>query len=221
MMRDPNACREALIDRLAGDLHPVRRMAPPGLQAALWCAVVVAIALLLARFADLEGLRERLMAVPDMWLSVVGSAATAVLAAVAAFQGMAPDRSPRWVLLPLPTAALWIGASGMGCLRAWLVAGTHAASMQETKVCLMFIVGLSVPLSLLLVLLLRRGFVLHPGRTALMGGLAVAAAAATLLNFFHPYDATASDLVVHGVAIGLVLLVNRLWGGRILNRASL
>jgi hypothetical protein len=215
--REPGcAGQEALIGRLAGDLRPVRRMPPPGLLTAAWCAVLVALALLLAGQADLAGLRARLMFVPDMWLSVAGSGATAVLAAVAAFQGTVPDRSPRWALLPLPALLVWIAASGMGCLRDWLVPGTHAASMPETRICLFFILGLSVPLSLLLLLLLRRGYVLHPHRTALLGGLAVAAAAATLLNFFHPYDAAATDLLVHAAAVAMVIAANRAWGSRLL-----
>ena len=81
--------------------------------------------------------------------------------------------------------------------------------------CLMFIVFLSVPLSALLLTMLRRAYPLYPGLTAAIGGLAVAAAAATLLNFFHPYDAAATDLVVHAVAVALVIGANRALGGRI------
>ena len=79
----------------------------------------------------------------------------------------------------------------------------------------MFIVFLSVPLSALLLLMLRRAYPLYPGLMATIGGLSVAAAAATLLNFFHPYDAAATDLVVHVVAVALVVAANRLLGGRI------
>jgi hypothetical protein len=40
--------------------------------------------------------------------------------------------------------------------------------------------------------------------------LAVAAASATLLNLFHPYDAAATDLTVHAAAVAIVILANQL-----------
>lgn len=212
---------DELIGELGRQLRPVKRTMPPGMLAALWCIVIVGLALGLASLADLAALRARLMFVPDMWLAAGGSAATALLAAVAAFQSSMPDRTRRWALLPLPAALLWIGASGLGCLRTWLVPGTIDAGMRESKDCLVFILAISVPLSVLMLAMLRRGYALNPGRTALLGGLAVAAASATLLNFFHPYDAAASDLLVHVVAVGLVVLANRRWGKRILARHRL
>ena len=132
-----------------------------------------------------------------MWLAVIGSTSTAMLAALAAFELSLPDARRSWALLPLPAALLWIAASGVGCLRTWVVPETHAADLNEARDCLMFIVGLSVPLSALLIVMLRRACSLQPGLTAAMGGLAAAAAAATLFNFFHPFDAAATDLAVH------------------------
>jgi hypothetical protein len=84
----------------------------------------------------------------------------------------------------------------------------------------MFIVGVSLPLSLLLIVMLRRGFSLRPNLTAIIGGLACASAAATLLNFIHPYDAAATDLAVHALAILIVILANTILGGRILMSKS-
>ncbi len=82
--------------------------------------------------------------------------------------------------------------------------------------CLAFILGLSVPLSGLLVLMLRRAATLQPGLTAAMAGLAAAAAAATLLALVHPFDASAVDLAVHVGAVLAVVAVNRALGGRLL-----
>ena len=36
-----------------------------------------------------------------------------------------------------------------------------------------------------------------------------------LLNFFHPYDASVSDLVIHAGAVALVVVANRLFGERL------
>jgi hypothetical protein len=207
---------DGFIHSLAADLKPVRRLPPPGLRALLWLALVAAVAVTLAAVADRPAVAARLGAAPDMWLSAIGSALTMVLAAFAAFQLSLPDRNPLWGLLPLPTALLWLGASGAGCLRTWLVPGVHAADLNDTKDCLAFILALSVPLSALLLGMLRRGHTLRPGLTAAVAGFASAAAAATLLVFFHPYDASATDLVVHVLAVALVIIANRALGGRML-----
>jgi hypothetical protein len=143
-----------------------------------------------------------------------------VLAAIAAFELSLPDRNRLWALLPLPAALLWIGASGAGCLRTWLITDTHAAVLDDSKDCLLFILGISVPLSALLLAMLRRAYPLRPGLAAAIAGLASAAAAATLLNLFHPYDASATDLVVHVAAVALVVTANRAYGGRMLQAAS-
>jgi hypothetical protein len=207
---------ERLIRDLVTDLIPVRRLRPPSVRALAWLAVVATTAIALALIADLPALGRRLIAAPDMWLAVTGSGATAILAAFAAFQLCLPDARRAWALLPLPAALLWIVASGVGCLRAWFIPGTHAAELSEARDCLIFIVGLSVPLSALLIMMLRRAYPLHPGLTALVAGLASAATAATLLNLFHPFDAAATDLAVHVFAVAVVIVANLAFSGRLL-----
>jgi len=206
---------DPLIRDLAADLKPVRRLWRPALRALGWLSVVAAMALGLAVFADVHALWERIVAAPDMWLAMFGSAATAILAAIAAFELSLPDAPRAWAWLPLPGALLWVAASGFGCLRVWFLPDTHVAVLGEARDCLIFIVLLSVPLSALLYLMLRRACPLQPGLTAAVGGLAVAAAAATLLNFFHPYDVAATDLTVHAIAVALVVVANRALGSRI------
>jgi len=211
-----DAPHEDLIRELAAGLAPVRRLAPPPLRALAWLAAVVLVACALAAFADLASVWRRITATPDMSLAVLGSILTMGLAALAAFELSLPDASRAWALLPLPAALLWIAASGFGCLRGYVLPQTHVAAAGETGDCLAFIVGLSVPLSALLIVMLRRACSLQPGLTAAMGGLAAAAAAATLLNFFHPFDAAATDLAVHAVAVTLVVVVHRALGARLL-----
>src|SRR6201984_260397 len=151
----------------------------------------------------------------DMCVAALASMLTAVLAAIAAFELSLPDRKATWALLPLPALVLWIGASGMGCLRAWSVSEAYPMPPGQTEHCLFFILGVSLPLSLLLIVMLRRGFSLHPNLTAIIGGLACASAAATLLNLIHPYDA-AADLAIHAFAVMIAILANAVFGGRIL-----
>jgi hypothetical protein len=192
----------------------VRPLPAPLLRAACWLAVVLAIALVLAGIADLAAMRHRLMAAPDLCIAAVASTLTSILAAIAAFELDLPDRSPRWALLPLPALALWIGVSGLGCARGWLIPDVPPMTPMHTTRCFMFIVGFSVPLSTLILLMLRRGYSLAPSLTGACAGLAVAAAAATLLNFFHPYDITAVDLAAHAAAVALVVGVCRYLANR-------
>ena len=198
-----------IVASLSADLRPVRRLRAPSLRAALWVGMVAVMAAGLASCCDVGAMTDHLRAAPDMWLAALGSTLTAVFGAVAAFQLSVPGRGAWWGLLPLPTLLLWMGASGMGCLRTWIVPGAENATFFETRHCLTSILLLSVPLMALMVVMLRRACPLRPNLTALVSGLAVAAASATLLNFFHPYDASAADLAVHLVAVLLVIALNQ------------
>jgi hypothetical protein len=211
---------DQIIHGLAADLTPVRPLQPPGLQAVLCLAVVIVTGFGLSAVADRPAVATRLAAAPDVWLSALGSALTTVLAAVAAFQLSRPDRKQLWAVLPLPAAVLWVAASGVGCLSTRLLPGMHAAGLDDSKNCAAFILAVSIPLSVVLLVMLRRAYSLHPGLAAVIAGLASAAAAATLLNLFHPYDASVTDLVVHTVAVTLVVVANRAYGGRMLQTAS-
>lgn len=210
------APHRALVDRLADDLRPVRPLPAPALRALAWCAAAFGLGLVLLPLADMDALRLR-MTVPDLRYAALGAVLTALTAAFAAFQTSVPGRSSAWALLPLAPAALWIGASGLGCLRGGIAPG---AEIPEASGCFAFLLMVSLPLSLGLVLMLRRACPLRPNLTAALAGLSAAAAAAALLVPFHPHDATATDLGLHGLAVGLVIAANRLAGGRLLARAG-
>jgi hypothetical protein len=210
---------DQLIGALAANLRPVRPLPTPALRTLLWLMLVAAVAAALATFSDLAVMWHRITATSDMWLAVLGSIATMATAAFAAFELSLPDRSRAWALLPLPAAALWVGASGLGCMRAYVLPGTHVAAIGEARDCLLFIIGLSVPLSATLIVMLRRAYSLAPPLTAAMAGLGSAAAAATLLNFFHPFDATATDLAVHAVAVAIVVAAAWAFGTRTLRNS--
>lgn len=214
-MPDPFA-HERLIDDLASSLRPVRRLPAPTWRACAWLSAILGMGLVMSLFADTASLASR-FAVPDLRYAAFGAAATAVAAAMAAFQSSVPGRSSLWSLLPLPPLTLWLGASGLGCLRGWLAPGTDLPDAHEMRGCFVFLMAVSVPLSALLVLMLRRACPLRPTLTAALGGLAAASAAAALLVPFHPHDATATDLLVHCVAVLLIVGANGLLGGRLLD----
>lgn len=217
---NPGAPHDRLIHGLAADLKPVRPLPSPLKRALIWLGFVVAAGLVLSLIADLPAFARRLATTPDMWLAMTGSALTAILAAIAAFKLSLPDSSRAWAWLPLPAAVLWVTASGLGCLRDFLLPETHVAPFSETMECLAIILALSVPFSALLFAMLREAFPLLPGLTAAIAGLAVAAASATLLNLFHPFDAAVVDLLVHAFAVALVIVASRAIGMRSFDSAN-
>ncbi len=211
----------ALIGRLAGELRPVRRLRSPWRRVGGWLLATVWMAALLSLFADWDGLRVRLMAAPDMWLSLTGAVLTAVLAGVAALQIAVPGRPAAWALLPLPAVALGVGARAAGCFRLGPIGGVVPEGAMHPMVCLEFLLLVSLPLAMLLTWLLMRAFPVRPGLTAALGGLASAGAAAGLLALIHPFDATWEDLAMHGVAVALVIVATRVFGGRALSTSTL
>lgn len=205
-------------DALVAKLTPVRRVGSPWKLALAWLAIVAVAAIVLAAFADLPLVVHHLMLVPDMWMAELGAVLTAALAALATFQLCRPDRSPLWTTLPLPALALWIGASCVGTARIGPIQAVTHEAMMEAMHYLIWTVGFSVPLTVAIFWLLRRGYTLFPMLTGATAGLAVASAAAALMVLFYPYEASLIDLVVHGGAVVLVILVNRALGGRLFGR---
>ena len=221
-MSDPRS-HEALIDRLGTDLVPVRRLLPPWLRTVGWMLAVAAIAAVLLMHYGADPMLRRWAATPDLGWAGMGAVITAITAAWAAFALGVPGRPSAWAWLPLPGAVLWIGASGLGCLRLHLrnlvAAGTQIPTMHQSADCLVFIISFSIPLSALLIVLLRRACPLRPVLTAVLIGLASAAASASLLEICHAFDAAATDLLTHALAVAVVVAVNAAMGGRLLSKA--
>lgn len=213
-----SSSHQALIDRLGTELVPVRRLLPPWLRAGAWLLAVVAIAAVLLMHYGAGGMLRRLGGTPDLAWAALGAVITAISAAWAAFSLGVPGRRAAWAWLPLPGALLWIGASGLGCLRTWLAPDTSIATLHQSTDCLVFIISFSLPLSALLILMLRRACPLRPVLTAVLIGLASAAASASLLEICHAYDAAATDLLTHAAAVAIVVGVNALLGGRLLSK---
>ena len=212
------ARHQALIDALGAELTPVRRLLPPWRRALAWLAIVAVLAMALFVRFGAGTMLHRWSAAPDLGVAACGAVLTAITAALASFVLAVPGRPIRWAWLPVPSALVWIGASGLGCLRAH-IPGMPVLNLHGANDCLIFIVSFSLPLSGVMIWLLRRACPLRPVLTAVLVGLASAAASASLLEICHNFDAAASDLVMHAVAVALVVGLNALMGGRLLSRA--
>ena len=204
-----------LIELLARQAAPVRRLRPPALRAAAW-VVIAAIVLLL--FAALHGVRpdfaERLRQ-PAFALGIAGALLSGILAAVAAFQLSLPDRSARWLWLPAPAVALWAATIGYGCLASWVALAPGAVSVATTMRCVATLVLTSVPLALVLLVMLRHAAPVRPTPVAMCGSLAVSGVAATALSVFHEIDATVMVLLWNAGTAALIVLIGGTFGRRL------
>ena len=198
---------EHVIERLVADAQPVRRLRPPTRRAALWLLAVAAIAAgAILVFSDLGVMADRLRD-PKLQVEMVATLLTGIAAVVASFHLSLPDRSPAWALLPLPFLAVWIASSGYACWRHWISFGPGGFELGESAHCLRFMLAISIPLGVSLLLLLRRAGPLTPVRVAAVGGLGIGGIAAFVLQFFHPFDVTFMDLAVHLGAVAVVVAV--------------
>lgn len=197
-----------LINHLAAEAMPVRRLAAPWLRALMWLSgAALAIGVIVAMFGIRPDLSEA-MARPGAWLAWAASIATGVSAAIAAFYLVLPDRSPRWALFPLPVTALWASSLGVGCYADWLQRGPDGLLLGDSYECFLSILIMSVIVGLPLVFMLRHAVLVRPALTAAMGGLAVASLASAGLELFHHHDARMMDIIWHVLAVAAVVTIS-------------
>jgi hypothetical protein len=197
---------DQIIDQLTSDLEPVRVLRSPALRALCWLALVGAVTTAVVLGYANSAALQRLTA-PRVAVECVATALTAIAAIVAAFELSVPDGSPRWVWLPVPPLLVWLAASGLGCLRNGVsLRGGHGA-MGNSPDCFMFICAASLPLAVGLFWMLRHARPIAPLPVAATGALGVAATAAFILEFFHPFDVTVIDLTLHVSAVCLVVVL--------------
>lgn len=211
MIRTPD-----LIDLLATDATPVRRLRIPVVRAASWLAFAVLMVVLVGVG---HGVRPDLVLKlhqPVFVAGVAAAIATAVLAAMATFIASVPGWSRRWLLLPVPALAVWVSTIGYGCLTNWVSIGPTGMSFGEAAQCFATLTLVGIPLSLVMLIMLRHVARLSPKPVALVGSLAVAAMTASALSIIHPLDATITILLWNfGVAVFFLCLGGR-YGRRFL-----
>ncbi|CAN7778807.1 NrsF family protein [Variovorax sp. LjRoot178] len=204
-----------LIEALAADARPVRRLRPPVLRAALWLLLA---ALIFGLLAVGHGVRPDLaqrLEQPDFIVGTAAALLTGVLAAVASFMLNLPDRSRGWALLPVPALLVWMATLGYGCLVNWVSIGPYGVQVGETARCFATVLMTSLPLSLAMLAMLRHGAVLSASTVSLTGSLAVAAITATAMSIFHSLDASVMILVWNlGTAV-LIVALGRWLGPRL------
>ena len=194
-----------LIDGLAADLPPVRRLWSPWIRAVFWMVCTVAIGLLLVGPSEIGVAVGRFAAAADLGCVAAGAALAAFLGAVAACLLCLPDRSPAWAWLPVPGVLIWLFGSVLGCMRPVAVPGLPPASAIESLGCGLHILGAAVPFAALLLVMVRRAAPLRPRLTYGIAGVAAAFGGLTALCFDHPFSTTPLDAGLHGAAMAVVI----------------
>jgi hypothetical protein len=94
-------------------------------------------------------------------------------------------------------------------------------SVGETARCFATLVLVGMPLSLVMLIMLRHAARLEPGPVVMAGSLAVAAMTAVALSIFHPLDATAMILLWNLGVAALYLALSGRYGQRLLDWIAL
>ncbi|HYK78651.1 MAG TPA: NrsF family protein [Micropepsaceae bacterium] len=194
-----------LIDALAADAKPVRRLRPPLARAGLWLGGFVAIVAAVTWATGSWPLMIERLRLTRFAVEMSATFLTGIAAVIAAFALSLPDRSRFWMALPLPPLLLWLASSGYGCYENWITDGPQGWRLGRSSDCFIFILTMGIPVAVALYLALRRALPLEPLRVTAVGGLGVAALAAATLQFYHPFDVTIVDLAVHVTAVLIVV----------------
>jgi hypothetical protein len=201
---------DSLIDRLSGDLKPVR---PPRLwrDVAIIAAICVAeIIIFFALGAALPDMPMRMLQ-PTFWWRLVSLGLIAVISGIPAILSFTPTYSPR-------RALRWLFVVISVCLAAGLCIGAGPDDLESLArridwtngiQCAAKMIALSVPPVLGLGALMRRGAPTDGSRTALLVGIAGAAWGAFVFVFACPFNDPLYIAVWYAVGCGTVVLVSR------------
>jgi hypothetical protein len=202
-----------LIESLAANMTPIRRLRPPLIRAGCWLLLA---AVILGLLAIGQGIRPDLpqrLQQTGFTIAMGASLLTAMCAAIAAFMVSLPDRSRLWLLLPTPALFAWLSTIGYQCLTHWVDFEPNGMPLAETARCFATLALTGLPLSLAMLVMLRYAGALRPTATALTGSLAVAAITATALSLVHQLDATVMILIwnlgIAAVMVGMGSLSGR------------
>lgn len=200
---------DSLIDRLAGDLKPVRRRRL-GLDV---CIIAVICAAELALFFGLGFARPDMpmMMQPTVWWRLASLGLISLISASLAIRSFYPAYSPklgiRWLAVIIALClvfGLCIGAGPDG-----VDAIIQRLNWRDGIQCVSKMIALSIPPLIGLGVLMHRGAPTDTRRTALLVGLAAAAWGAFVFVFACPFDDPLYIAVWYSVGCGIVTLLAR------------
>lgn len=194
---------DRLIASLVEDAPPVRPLARPWVRALIWLAISAPPVFLVVWWHGMAP-KAGMVASSDVrmtieWLAIL---ATAVTASVAAFASSVPGTDRRWLWAPAVPLAIWLAATGQGCIADYQAMGAAAFDIRlDTDCFLPTVLAGIVPLAAMLTML-RRGAPVMPRTTLALAALAIAAVVNLAMLLFHVGDVSIMVLVWH---LGVVL----------------
>lgn len=202
---------EQLIESLSETLQPVRPLRKPGLRAGLWSGFATMILAVVAMIGGSRADLAHAMTEMHFLFPLAGSWLTGVTAAVAAFHVSLPDRSRRWLWLPVLPVLLWGTGFAVTCfLNPGDIAGSLA--LLPESACLATILATSAALIAVLFPMLRRVKTLRPSLTAWLACLAVAGFADTAHLLVHTEQDSLIALTVNLVPTVVLVVLGGLAG---------
>lgn len=184
-------------DAILGDLRPVHPLGPPWRTALLFFAVIAAIAILAGLILGPHGFH--VLSAADRTLIFSGLLVVAAIGSVAAERSMRPASGPVRAV-----AAFLLAIGAFPALFALLFRGYSTLHfVHEGIPCLVAGLCVSIPAGLLLLPLLRRGFVLDRRQAALACGTLAGLAGLAMLEIHCP-NLKAIHVMVWHVAVVVV-----------------
>ena len=201
---------DTLIERLTGDLRPVR---PRSIlrEAAVLAVLGIAEVVVFLAMGFMRPDMPAAMRSPSFWWKLVSMGLIAVLGAGIALCSIDPTRSPRpglrWILICIAVifASGWLIDAAQGGLVHLLARLNWHQGIQ----CAWEMIALSVPAVVALAFLIRRGAPSDRTGTALAGALASAGWGAFVFVFACPSDDPLYIAVWYTVGCGIVTLIGQ------------
>ena len=186
---------EYLVQQLAAELTPIRRIARPVTRLAWWLLISMPAAFLVIWSFGLRPDLDTRLADRAFLVEEGAALLTALVGIYAALCAGLPDE-PDWkVWLPLAPMALWLGVLGQQCLDVFLRLGPNGLDITPDAMCLPAIaLGGLVP-AIAIAVMLRRSGKFRTTHACLCGALGAAALGATALRLFHMQDAAIMVIV--------------------------
>jgi len=186
---------DRLIERMMGDLEPVRPLPHPWIRTAAWFALAIPYVTLVV-FAN-SPRADLVSKVTELRFMIeeMAALATGLTAATAAFAVTIPDYNRKIIALPALPVAIWLGSLTQGCLESWVQVGPDSLLLKPDWFCFPAIVLVGAVPAITMAIMLRRGAPLMPCATVALGGLAAAGLGDFGLRLFHSPDASLMVLV--------------------------
>ena len=199
---------EDLIERLGGDLRPVKTLASPARRVSLWltCATAyVAVVVVQARVR--HGILGATADLPYV-LGQLTAAVVGVAAAWVAFVSVIPGRrAPGARAVVAIAATVMMAALGWGAVRDLDTVGMLGLGRETDWPCVVSISLGGGALWALAVAMLRRGAPLTPASTSVMSSVAALSLANVEACISRAHAFTATVIVWHGATATVLLIV--------------